>query len=57
MSFRPYDNKTCSEKEYSFNRIVNLATLAKKRKKIKTKLWPYAVKQCQKKSEFTSQFV
>lgn len=57
VSFRPYDNETCSEKEYSFNRIVNLATLAKKkRKKIKTKLWPYTVKQCQKKSPIQGKF-
>lgn len=57
VSFRPYDNETCSEKEYRFNRIVNLATLAKKkRKKIKTKLWPYTVKQCQKKSPIQGKF-
>lgn len=37
VSFRPYDNETCSEKEYSFNRIVNLATLAKKKKTQKDK--------------------
>lgn len=58
MSFRPYDNETCSEKEYSFNRIVNLATLAKKkkRKEKKTKLWKYTVKQCQKKSPIQGKF-
>lgn len=57
VSFRPYDNETCSEKEYRFNWIVNLATLAKKkRKKIKTKLWPYTVKQCQKKSPIQGKF-